>query len=56
MKVIGPILVMVLALGAYFVQGNSPFSGNLPAVVRYEIDAGKSKFMVKARRGGLAWF
>jgi polyisoprenoid-binding protein YceI len=33
------------------------FKNNLPfELVRYQIDAGQSKFMVKASRGGLAWF
>jgi polyisoprenoid-binding protein YceI len=29
---------------------------DVPTVLRFEIDAARSKLMVKARRGGLAWF
>jgi len=53
----------VFSLGAFFLTGNSqtgagsgPGPNVRPALMRYEIDAARSKFMVKARRGGLAWF
>jgi polyisoprenoid-binding protein YceI len=56
-------LATSLAIGTLFLIGNSHAAlDNLatlqksPAVMRFEIDPGRSKFMVKASRGGLAWF
>lgn len=52
----------VLLIGALLISGNQHASEKTqvlqkPATtIRYEIDAASSKFMVKARRGGLAWF
>ncbi|MEO7539257.1 MAG: YceI family protein [Pyrinomonadaceae bacterium] len=63
MRILMLVLLSTIALCAYFFSGSwRPVAGNevevdnAPAVVRYEIDAARSKFMVKAWRGGLAWF
>ena len=65
MKISGVFFCVAVALsvGALFLIGNSPVVGEHipegqkpPATMRFEIDASRSKFMVKASRGGLAWF
>lgn len=55
-------LVLIMAAGFLFAvhETASPVSGSISTSkarsVRYRIDAGQSKFMVHAFRGGLAWF
>lgn len=56
-------LAVALSAGALFLSGTSGTENNVtfaaetsPATLRYEIDPSRSKFMVKAPRGGLAWF
>ena len=56
-------LLIALLTSALFLAGSSgtenkmtPASIATPVTLRYEIDAGRSKFMVHASRGGLAWF
>src|SRR5687768_15015892 len=55
-------LAVVLVAGSVFVFDRSnasvigPISGITAPVIRFELDPARSKFMVKARRGGLAWF
>jgi len=65
MRIYVVILCIILVLTAINVapvnyiatptQGTSGTNSSLETV-RYQIDAGQSKFMVKAQRGGLAWF
>jgi polyisoprenoid-binding protein YceI len=56
-------LALALSTGALFLAGRSktetnaePTSERVPARLRFEIDPARSKFMVHAFRGGLAWF
>lgn len=56
-------LAAALSTCALFLIGDSPVAGehkpegqSPPATMRFEIDASRSKFMVHAFRGGLAWF
>lgn len=52
------IMAVSTAAAAFFTGGPAAGSdtSHAAAVVTYEIDAGRSKFMVEAGRGGLAWF
>ena len=55
------IAFVVLSVGAAALARNSLYADLIPAMasdagVRYEIDPTRSKFMVKASRGGLFWF
>lgn len=63
LTVIALSLVLILAAGFVFAFQRSaspaaagPASPKPAAAVSYRIDAGQSKFMVHAFRGGLAWF
>lgn len=52
-------VVVMLLSGAVLVFDRSNASGIgpiTPAIARFELDPARSNFMVKARRGGLAWF
>lgn len=56
-------LAGIFSTGAFFLISNSeaaseiqPSDKKQPATIRYEIDAARSSFMVKASRGGIAFF
>ena len=64
MKIWAVLFSLALALpgGVWFLLGISEVAGKTilsapqPAAMRYQLDASRSKFMVKAHRGGLLWF
>jgi len=64
MKIWAALFSLALALpgGVWFLLGDRPAAGKTipsvaePPVMRYQLDASRSKFMVKAHRGGLFWF
>lgn len=65
MKIVASILCLavILSIGAFFLFANSqaaseiqPSDNKLPTAIRYEIDAARSSFKVKASRGGIAFF
>lgn len=56
-------IVLMFFLGVLFLTGSSSVTSEIwpaaqapPATMRYTIDPVRSSFMVKASRGGLAWF
>ena len=64
MRIFGYFLCLILVLAAISAArinhiaapAQETIGTNLLETVRYRIDASRSKFMVKASRGGLAWF
>ena len=65
MKIVAGIfgLAVILSIGAFFLFANSNTASviqtsdtNPPSAIRYEIDAARSSFFVKASRGGIAFF
>jgi len=65
MKIWAALFSLALALpgGVWFLLGNTeaadrrvPAVADTPSVMHYKLDPTRSKFMVHAHRGGLAWF
>jgi polyisoprenoid-binding protein YceI len=64
MKIWAALFSLALALpgGVWLFLGHDQAAGNTvppvvgPPVMRYRLDAARSKFMVRAHRGGLFWF
>ncbi len=54
-----PLVSLATSLGNFVpvAGGNGPrFLKSAPSLTRFELDPARSRFMVHARRGGLAWF
>ena len=56
MKIFLTAFTAALLFCGAFLLLESNASGARPVIARFEIDPARSTFMVKARRGGLAWF